>query len=599
MLKFWKVPNSVQLEVARLPDHDEILRDTMTHGKVIVGFAVERKIRTYDPPNIKARYVVTGETPQPFISEFSSAVKSLPLLESAVAGNGALTFIPDIDGVVRKVPLLVRIGEDLVPSFAAEVLRVAQGKQNYTVRMNPEKGVGLSEVRIGDLTIPTTAHGEVIINYTKPVAHRYIPAWKLLTNNVSRDELAGRIVLIGTSAQALMDLRFSPMGGVMPGIEMQAQVIEQLLTNSGLMRPSWAPTLEALIIFFGGFMIGILVLRTGVIFSFTAISFSVIIIFAAAWEIFVENRLLLEPMTPSIVLIVTYILSSVVRHFSTERHHRWIKQAFARYISPNLVSYLIKHPHDLELGGQRKECSFVFTDLANFTNLIEGMDPSATVNLLNDYLESMVTIAFDHQGTLDRIVGDAVAVMFSAPVTQTDHKQRALACALDMKRFSADYVSTLKKKGIVFGQTRIGIHSGEVIVGNFGGKTIFDYRALGDSVNTASRLETANKYFGTSVCVSEETLSACPDWPTRPIGRIIFKGKSIPLMVYEMLDHLTDVFPDTNYDKAFTLLHSSSPDAIHAFEQLSIQRPNDKLISLHLMRLRSGFMDDIILLTEK
>jgi adenylate cyclase len=524
--------------------------------------------------------VVTGEAPQPYVHEFSRAITSLPLLEAAAAGNGAIAFVPDADGVVRKVPLLVRQGHTLLPSLSAEALRVAQGARNYTTRTIVEKGVGLADIRIGNLLVPTTSQGEVWIHYTQPVASRYVPAWKVMAGEVPATALAGHILLIGTSAQGLMDQRFSPMGGVIPGVEVHAQMLEQVLAGGGLNRPAWAGAIEVLIVVCGGLLVGGVALGAGAMLSLSVFTVLLVALWASIWQAFVRGGLLFDAMNPTLALIATFVSSSVVRHQSTERRQRWVRQAFSRYISPNLVTHLIEHPQALELGGRRQQCSFVFTDLAGFTTFMEHMDPGAAVALLNDYLDRMIAIAFSHQGTLDRIVGDALAIMFSAPLPQLDHQRRALACALDMQRFAKQYADELQARGMGFGQTRIGIHSGEVIVGNFGGSTIFDYRALGDPVNTASRLEGANKHLGTLVCVSEATLSGCPGWPARPIGRIILKGKAQALAVFEPQDPQAVSGPDTQYQQAFDLMRAELPQARQAFERLAAQRPHDPLVAL-------------------
>jgi adenylate cyclase len=242
----------------------------------------------------------------------------------------------------------------------------------------------------------------------------------------------------------------------------------------------------------------------------------------------------------------------------------------------------------------------VFTDLSDFTGLMEKLDPAEAVSLLNSYLENMIAIAFSHQGTLDRIVGDAVAIMFSAPLQQADHQRRAMQCALDMQAFASQYCEQTHRNGLQFGQTRIGVHSGEVIVGNFGGKTIFDYRALGDPVNTASRLEAANKYLGTLMCVSETTLSGCPDMPTRPIGRVLLKGKTIPLAVFEPLwIESVDAKALADYQAAYALMRDNKPDAIAAFQEIVFKHPEDSLATFHSQRLLDGFSGDLIELSRK
>jgi adenylate cyclase len=600
VLDLWRVPSSVRRELARLPDHDEQFARTIGRGGVVLGLAVERQSRQASGPDIKARYVVLGESPQAYPHAFAGSINPLPALEASAAGVGAMTFVPDADGVVRKVPLLVRVGNTLVPSLSAEALRVAQGARNYTTRTIPEHGVGLAEIRIGQLRVPTTPAGEVWIHYTKPVLGRYIPAWKVLAGAISAEEVAGKILIVGTSAQGLMDLRFSPLGGGMPGVEAHAQLIEQVLTNGGLARPAWAGAVEVLVIVCGSLAVGIVALVAGAIPSFLVFAALLVLLWAGAWQAFAASGLLLDAATPSLALGTSYVFSSIVRHLSSERRQRWIRQAFARYVSPNLVSYLIKQPDALELGGRRQQCSFVFTDLVGFTALMESMDPGAAVSLLNNYLDRMIAIAFSYQGTLDRIVGDAVAIMFSAPVPQADHQRRALACAMDMQEFARHYVAELAVKGIAFGQTRIGVHSGEVIVGNFGGSTIFDYRALGDPVNTASRLEGANKQLGTLVCVSEATLAGCPDWPVRPIGRILLRGKSQPITVFEPLDsRQVGNAPDREYRHAFELMRSEQSEALPMFAQLARQCPGDRLVALHYQRLRAGKNGDLIVMGVK
>jgi adenylate cyclase len=309
---------------------------------------------------------------------------------------------------------------------------------------------------------------------------------------------------------------------------------------------------------------------------------------------------LIDPTAPALALALVFMPTLLMRHFWSERRQRWMKQTFSRYVSPNLVEYLVANPDALELGGRRQRCSFVFTDLQGFTSLMESMDPTAAVEVLNGYLDRMIAIAFEHDGTLDRIVGDAVAIMFSAPIEQADHEQRALRCALQMQSFASDYVDALERRGIPFCQTRIGVHTGEVTVGNFGGAAIFDYRALGDPVNTAARLEGANKHLGTRICISDATLAGCPDARARPIGRIRLAGRASYLMVHEPLTSTSgqgDV--DHDYQRAYELMRTGSEAALADFESLATRRPEDRLVALHLSRLRAGRRDDAIDISEK
>jgi adenylate cyclase len=240
------------------------------------------------------------------------------------------------------------------------------------------------------------------------------------------------------------------------------------------------------------------------------------------------------------------------------------------------------------------------TDLQGFTALMEQHQPALLSDMLNEYLDNMIQIAFRHDGTLDRIVGDAVAVMFSAPLTQTDHAARALACAMEMDAFAQACSQRLQLRGIPFGRTRIGVNTGTVLVGNFGGKSMLDYRALGDAINTAARLESINAHIGTRVCVSESTAAQCPDFVGRPVGRLLLKGKTEAVQVYEPLT------PDAaqserviSYRSAYAMLEAKQPAAREAFARLLKNYPDDALIVYHANRLAAGETGTLVVMKNK
>jgi adenylate cyclase len=376
-----------------------------------------------------------------------------------------------------------------------------------------------------------------------------------------------------------------------------------VLTDSYLYRPAWANAIEALTIVIGGLAMGTLALVTGALVSAVVTLLVIGGVIWAGWLAFMEHLLLLDPVTPALGIFIAFLLSSVMHHLSTERRQRFVREAFSRYVSPNLVSYIVGHPDQLELGGKRQECSFIFTDLVGFTSLMEKIDPADVVVLLNDYLDEMISTAFAFNGTLERIIGDAVVIMFSAPVQQPDQRQRALSCAIAMQRFASRYSEELSAKGFAFGQTRIGVHSGTVIVGNFGGSHMFDYRALGDAINTASRLESVNKHLGTRMCVSENTLSGCTGVVVRPVGRLVLKGKTEPLMVFQPIHNGLEIpgapLDDPDYAAAYALLTQDPVAARIAFEQLASERRDDPLVNLHLQRLQDNQVGDLIVMAEK
>ncbi|NJA90120.1 adenylate/guanylate cyclase domain-containing protein [Rhodocyclus tenuis] len=644
--QFWPLTDDMRRALAGLPDHDAVFAQHIAGAPVVVGFTLEgvsaaasalpaRALAGNGAPRAPARpfrYIEAGEAPAQRVPIFASAITSLPQIEAAASGNGALSFVPDSDGVVRRVPLVLRLGaasaaglrsvsepasepvprsaSDAAPTpvstLVSEMLRVGQGTRNIVLTAAPGAAGELAELRIGALTVPTTPAGEFWLYYTPPVAERYVPAWKVLAGAVPAEALAGQLVLVGASAQGLMDLRFNALGRVIPGVEAHAQALEQILSGETLRRPSWATGLAALLIVVGGLGIGMLAVRVRALIAASAALLALALILGGGWWAFAVGGLLLDTLTPALVLIVSFVVGSLFHHLLSEREQRWMRDAFSRYVSPNRVRHLLEHPEAMALGGRRQSCSFVFTDLAGFTALMEGIDPAVAVSLLNDYLEGLIGIAFRHEGTLDRIVGDAVAIMFSAPVPQADHAARALACALEMDAFASRYAATVQARGIDFGQTRIGVHTGEVIVGNFGGKTMFDYRALGDTVNTAARLESLNRHLGTRLCISAATLAGCPpETAVRPVGRLLLKGKTQALQVFEALGSPPDAryAPLAAYAAAYAHLSDDAPAAtsaaLAAFRELLAAYPDDPLLRLHGRRLQEGERGDLIVMQEK
>ena len=610
MAELWQSPQlSAQLQ--GLPDHDDVLAQAMQGAGVVLGTFFS------DSDSARPATTVSGGLPKQFykpvklgtanpeakLYKFDTAVWPLPILSAGASGLGALNFIPDGDSVVRRAPLLLRLGDEFVPSLSAEVLRVAQGARNLIVNSDE---VGVVNVQIGDkvkkIVIPTNAKGEIWLHYSEDRTNRFISAAQVLNGMAGDLQLKDTIVLVGTSAPGLFDLRYDPWGELIPGVKLHALALEQMLLGHYLDRPKLAKGAEALLLLLGVLSVGLVALKARFWVSAVTTATVIFALLGGAWYAFTVEHLLLDVLNPALAVLLSFVLASGSHHLVTERERRWVRLAFSRYVSPNRVAHLMANPEHLRLSGRRQACSFVFTDVAGFTSLIESRDPAQVVSLLNEYLEGMLEIVFKHEGTLERIMGDAVAVLFSAPVPQADYRQRALDCALEMDLFAAAYARRVQSEGVPWGQTRIGVHCGEVIVGNFGGKALFDYRALGDPINTAARLESVNRHLGTRVCVSQAVMDGCLGVPVRAVGRLVLKGKQYALQAYEPLaatDATLCAVP-ADYASAMVLLQSGDAlAALTAFERMASQHPHDPLVLLHLQRLRDGAVDDQIVMTEK
>jgi len=282
------------------------------------------------------------------------------------------------------------------------------------------------------------------------------------------------------------------------------------------------------------------------------------------------------------------------------QQRRFIKQAFSRFVSPAVVDQLLEQPDKLRLSGERIELSCVFTDLSGFTSAIEGAEPSEIMPVLNRYLSALCNIAMEHDGTIDKIIGDAVYVFFNAPLPRDDHAQAAVRCALAMKQWSEEFSTSDDAKRFNFGDTRIGVHTGMAIVGNFGGDAFFNYTAYGDTVNITARLESANKHLGTGICVSGDTVTRCQGFNFRPIGQLLLKGKVKPVDAYVLEDkeHYDAEYLD-QYAIAIEALKQGKSDIEGLFKPLVEQQPNDPLIAFHWNRISIGVISQVIVLEEK
>lgn len=595
VLPEWGDQPALRMLMEELPDNDERLRDAVASANVVTAFALAA-VGGVRVPQLKAGYAIAGTDPGPFVPAFETAVSTLEMIESAASGNGAINVIRDLDGVGRQVPLVLRLGNRLYPSLAAEALRVAQGATTFVIKTAGASGetnfgaaTGITSMRIGAFTVPTDAHGQVSIYFTPSVPERSIPAWKVLAGEVDPESIEGQILLIGTSATGLHDLHATPLGVQMPGVMLHAQFIEQVIHGVHLVRPDWAKGAEVLLMVGLGILIIVIGPWVGALWMAVICAITLALAFAWSWFAFADHGMLFNPLVPAMVVVAVYLTSSLLRHMQTEREQRWIRSAFSTYVSPNLVEELVKNPDLLSLGGERKEMTFVFTDLEGFTSLVERSAPDVIVPLLNEYLDAMERIAFKHDGTIDKIVGDALHVIFGAPVTRHDHAQRAVDCALEMDAFGQAFSQRKRAEGIPFGMTRIGVNSGPAVVGNFGGFLRFDYTAHGDAINTAARLESANKFFGTRVCVSGSTAQLCERFAGRPIGALVLKGKTEAIETFEpLVDGLLHAPGIEAYLHAYRLLEAGDEQALAAFEAVCQDHPDDALAAFHLNRLKQG-----------
>ncbi|MEL7462893.1 MAG: adenylate/guanylate cyclase domain-containing protein [Pseudomonadota bacterium] len=417
------------------------------------------------------------------------------------------------------------------------------------------------------------------------------------TLNVLKNALGDRIVMIGADLEQ-RDRHQTSLGvdprntRTIPGVVIQAFVLSQLL--DGRVVPNASPTvIYALVIAVAtiGVTVGLSRWNLGwkalAVVSMLVAYLTIVFFMARAGTYFM-------PVAPVVAAIfMSFLLAISLDSFLTQRNERFIRLAFSHYLEPAMVDQLADDPQALRLGGDRREMSIIFTDIQGFTTMSEELPPDQLTRLLNDYFDGMSDIIIAHGGAIDKFIGDAVVAHFGAPTPMADHALRALQCAGELDKFGERF--RRKNAHLGLGVTRIGVHTGTATVGNFGGRARFDYTAMGDTVNTASRLESSNKRYGTRVGVSQETAEAANALASREdklpllqtIGQIMLKGKTKPVTVYTVNNDADEEFVWA-YEAAFSMIEVDLAKARTALEELSRANPNDPLVRWHLQRFERG-----------
>jgi adenylate cyclase len=387
--------------------------------------------------------------------------------------------------------------------------------------------------------------------------------------------------------------------GVIPGLLIHAHALAQLLDGRRLtiMTLPWEIAVTTLIAL-AGLLTARLTIPLWIILSIASAVF--LLYMGAVAGFFVYGAIVAPVIAPSLGFFAAVALSSIYQRRQFQEERAFIRGALSRYVAEDVVKQLEDEPWRLKLGGQRRNLTFLFTDIADFTSLSERTEPEILVPALNDYLNRASQIVLEHDGVIDKFIGDAIVVVFGAFDEDADHARQAVGCALALDKFAQAFIQEQSVKGMDFGRTRIGVNTGVAIIGNFGGDLRFDFTSIGDAVNTAARLEGANKYFGTCICVSGSAAEACPDVTLRPIGDVVLKGKEEGISVFEPVS--TDNpngYQLSEYADAYAEMKSENINALEHFKKLRASNPNDPLAALHINRLEAGETGSRIVLDEK
>jgi adenylate cyclase len=526
-----------------LPDNEFYFRDAIEGGSVVLGQAghYEQTARQPNASYPSTPVAIKGGDPRNFLIDFPGLLRNVPELEGAAAGRGLFTIKPEFDGIIRRVPLVVSAESKVMPSLSLEMLRLAADASSVRVLVDQ---AGVKGVSVGRLEIPTDQAGHVWLRYSHRDPRRYVSAVDVLQGTVPANRIKGSLALIGTSAVGLFDLRSTPIDPVMPGVEIHAQLIENVLANSALHRPHYVDAVELALAIVVGLLTIYFVPKLGAVRVLAFGGILAALLAAASWLLFDLKGVLIDVMFPLASSFALFLLLTFMNYMREERTKGEIRAAFGQYLSPDLVSELVQNPERLQLGGETRELTILFSDVRGFTTIAETYkeNPAGLTALMNRFLTPLSNAIISRRGTIDKYIGDAVMAFWNAPLEDRDHATHAVDAALEMLK-SVEALNVRREAEALKAQVPfirmeigIGISTGPTMVGNMGSDIRFDYSVMGDKVNLASRLEGLTSSYGVRVLICPDTARQCMEqFAMLEIDTVRVKGKREAVTIWTVL----------------------------------------------------------------
>jgi adenylate cyclase len=538
---FRNLDEDTRAKLRALPSNDAVLAEALRHSRVVLGESGLPFAVTQPKDLVPIGIATLGRDPRPYLLKFPGLLRNVPILERASSGRGLFTIRAERDGIVRRVPIVMQAQGAIMPSLSLEMLRVVSGSSTVLIRSNQ---AGIQNAAVPGFVIPTDRNGQLWIHFAPHDKARYVSAVDVLEGKVPAERVARRLVLIGTSAVGLLDSKTTPIDPVMPGVEVHAQVLENVLTQSVLSAPNYAIGVELC----AALLLGIAVIWLAPILSPSLLLLLGIAIIAisvgASWYFYLHYRLLIDFTYPLLSSGLVYITLMFSNYISEQAQRRRIRSAFGQYLSPALVEQLAQSPEKLVLGGEEREMSILFSDVRGFTTISELYkdDPQGLTSLMNSFLTPLTNAIIDHKGTIDKYMGDAVMAFWNAPLYDPSHEHNACKAALEMLQ-RVDILNRQRERECAENgqqfipiKVGVGINTGKCVVGNMGSDLRFNYSVLGDPVNLASRLEGQSKTYGVPIIVGSKTAFRLHDkFAVLELDCITVKGKTEPEAVYTVL----------------------------------------------------------------
>jgi adenylate cyclase len=548
-----------------IPSNDEIFARVIKKSRVVLGqtgYWEKRDADAKAPPPIKKSIALRGAKGAPnlglWLNAFPSLVRNVPVIEKYAAGHGIFTVIPERDGIIRRVSTVFKYGKDIYPALSVEMMRIAFNRRTIQLSYDAAgiKQIGIASRRQfppNGLKLPTDANGRVWPYFSKSDKSKYISAKDVLNGTADPALIKGKLTIIGTSAAGLLDIRATPVDPVIPGVEIHVQLIETAMHNLFLSRPNYFIAAELSLILIGGLVIIILVPWVGAKWGMLAFMMVAGGAAATSWYLFagidvsmiglkLPGRMLFDAGYAIISILFMYMTLTYTSYAREEASRRQTRDAFSKYLSPDMVSRVAENPGELKLGGELRELTLLFCDVRGFTTISEQFDAVGLTSLINKLLTPLTNVILSHQGTVDKYMGDCIMAFWNAPMDDDDHIHHGCISALEMLAEMGPLNDRLEAEAIEEGRKHIplkvglGLNTGECVVGNMGSDQRFDYSVLGDTVNLAARLEGQSKSYGMNIVLGSTTNAAVEDrMATIDLDFIQVKGKTEGTRIFGLM----------------------------------------------------------------
>ena len=421
--------------LSQLPNNDLLFAQIIEQGRVVTGrFGLSSIQPGADRELIRESSIAfVGGPPQPYLYSLAGVVQNIPEIDLAAAGSGMLSIIPEPDGIVRRVPALLRWGDRVMPALSIEMLRVATGQETIATKVDD---AGIKSVVVAGVEIPLDRQGRMWVRASRHDPARYVSANDVLAGTVDRSAIAGKLVLIGVSAAGLLDIKATPLEAAIPGVEVHAQLLETILAQANLVRPNYAVGMELSTAAVVGILLIIFVPMLGARWTLGVLLVVSAGLLELVYYLFANHQLLIDPSFPLITAAALYAMLVYSGYMSEERQRRYIRQTFGQYLSPALVNQLADDPGKVRLGGDTREMTFMFSDVRGFTSISENFqdDPQGLTALINRFLTPMTNAVLRQSGTVDKYMGDCIMAFWNAPLEDPRHATHACQAALDMHK---------------------------------------------------------------------------------------------------------------------------------------------------------------------